>query len=107
MTARIIATAPPSSDALAPLPLERRRTPHPAQQQTRVVQDLGVDLNEGGFVVVEKDYGSPDGPQQVMETSRAGVFAAGDLTSPAQSAVLATFEGALAGQMMLLSLLGV
>jgi thioredoxin reductase len=80
---------------------------HPAQQQTPVVQDLGVEVNEGGFVVVEKDYGSPDGPHQVMETSRKGVFAAGDLTSPAQSAVLATFEGSLAGQMMLLSLLGV
>ncbi|MFL6131452.1 MAG: NAD(P)/FAD-dependent oxidoreductase [Nocardioidaceae bacterium] len=80
---------------------------HPAQQQTPVVQDLGVDVNEGGFVVVEKDYGAPGGPQHVMETSQSGVFAAGDLTSPAQSAVLATFEGSLAGQMILLSLLGV
>jgi thioredoxin reductase len=80
---------------------------HPAQQQTQVVQDLGVAVNAGGFVVVEKDYGAPGGPQQVMETSLPGVFAAGDLTSPAQSAVLATFEGSLAGQMMLLSLLGV
>lgn len=80
---------------------------HPTQEQTPIVRDLGVELNEGGFVVVEKDYGSPDGPQQVMETSRSGIFAAGDLTSPAQSAVLATFEGSLAGQMILLSLLGV
>jgi thioredoxin reductase len=79
---------------------------HPAQQQTRLVQDLALKLNEGGFVVVEKDYGSAQGPQQVMETSRPGIFAAGDLTSPAQSAVLATFEGSLAGQMMLMSLLG-
>ena len=78
---------------------------HPAQQQAPIVQDLGVELNEGGFVVVEKDYGDPDGPHDVMETSRPGVFAAGDLTSPAQSAVLATFEGSLAGQMLLLSLL--
>jgi thioredoxin reductase len=80
---------------------------HPAQEQTQVVQNLGVEVNEGGFVVVEKDYGAPGGPQQVMETTRSGVFAAGDLTSPAQSAVLATFEGSLAGQMILLSLLGV
>jgi thioredoxin reductase len=79
---------------------------HPAQQQVPVVQQLGVELNEGGFVVVEKDYGAPDGPHEVMETSCRGVFAAGDLTSPAQSAVLATFEGSLAGQMILLSLLG-
>jgi thioredoxin reductase len=80
---------------------------HPEQRQTTVVERLGVAVNHGGFVVVPKDYGAPpDEARWVMETSRRGVFAAGDLTSPAQSAVMATFEGALAGQTILMSLLG-
>jgi thioredoxin reductase len=80
---------------------------HPEQKQTPVVERLGVEVNPGGFVAVPKDYGAPpDDARRVMETSVRGVFAAGDLTSPAQSAVMATFEGALAGQMMLMSLLG-
>jgi thioredoxin reductase len=81
---------------------------HPQQRQTRLVESLDVETNSDGFVVVPKDYGEPpEGSRRVMETSRPGMFAAGDLTSPAQSAVMATFEGALAGQMVLLSLLGV
>jgi thioredoxin reductase len=78
---------------------------HPEQRQTAVVEQLGLETNEGGFVVVPKEYGEPpDDSRNVMETSRRGIFAAGDLTSPAQSAVMATFEGALAGQTMLMSL---
>jgi len=80
---------------------------HPEQRQTDVVERLGLETNDGGFVVVPKEYGEPpDDARQVMETSHPGIFAAGDLTSPAQSAVMATFEGALAGQTMLMSLLG-
>jgi thioredoxin reductase len=79
---------------------------HPEQRQTPVVERLGLETNDGGFVVVPKEYGAPpEGSRHVMETSQPGLFAAGDLTSPAQSAAMATFEGALAGQTMLMSLL--
>jgi thioredoxin reductase len=77
---------------------------HPSQRQTAVVEALDVEVNDGGFVVVPKDYGSPGADRAVLETSRPGLYAAGDLTSPAQSAPLATFEGSLAGQTILMSL---
>jgi thioredoxin reductase len=80
---------------------------HPEQRQAAVVERLGLELNDGGFVVVPKDSGEPVESCRVMETSVPGVFAAGDMTSPAQSAVMATYVGALAGQTILMSLLGV
>ncbi|MDC0666330.1 NAD(P)/FAD-dependent oxidoreductase [Nannocystis radixulma] len=55
----------------------------PAQQQTELVQSLGLELDEHGFVRVD----------MLGRTSVAGIFAAGDLTTPMQGALLAAAAG--------------
>lgn len=58
----------------------------PPQRQTALVAGLGLDLDEQGFVRIT--------PQ--MATSRPGILAAGDLTTPMQGALLAAAAGAQA-----------
>ncbi|WP_437492199.1 NAD(P)/FAD-dependent oxidoreductase [Sorangium sp. So ce1014] len=58
----------------------------PPQRQGPLVGALGLTLDDQGFVVV-------DGHKQ---TSRPGIYAAGDLTTPVQSAILAAAAGAQA-----------
>jgi thioredoxin reductase len=62
----------------------------PRQRQTDVVQQSGVALDPQGYVAV-----SP-----MMETSRPGVYAAGDLTTMAQGALLAAAAGAQAAYVL-------
>jgi thioredoxin reductase len=59
----------------------------PKQRQTAVVEALGLDRDEMGFVRVDGQ----------MRTSREGVYAAGDLTTMMQSALLGAAAGSLAG----------
>ena len=63
---------------------------HPAQRQVDLVRSLGLALDEKGFVRVD----------EMRETSVPGIYAAGDLTSSAQSAVLAAAAGAFAAMML-------
>ncbi len=62
----------------------------PPQHQTQLVRQLGLALNEQGFVRVDEH----------KATSVQGVHAAGDLTTPLQGALIAAAEGAMAGYMM-------
>jgi len=62
----------------------------PPQQQTRLVQQLGLSLDEQGFVRVD-DH---------RETSVPGIHAAGDLTTRLQGAVLAAAAGCFAAAML-------
>jgi thioredoxin reductase len=55
----------------------------PPQRQVAVVQALGLELDSGGYVVVDED----------RQTSTAGIYAGGDLVTPVQSAVLAAASG--------------
>jgi thioredoxin reductase len=59
----------------------------PEQQLPSLVQALGLGLDEAGYVRV-----SPQG-----ETSLPGLFAAGDLTTPLQAAMVAAYQGAVVG----------
>ncbi|MDR2767158.1 MAG: FAD-dependent oxidoreductase [Treponema sp.] len=55
--------------------------------RTELVKDLGVALDEAGYVITD----------QRMETSAAGIFAAGDVrSSPFRQVVVAAGEGAVA-----------
>jgi len=58
----------------------------PPQRQTAVVTALGLALDEHGFVQVNAQ----------MQTSRAGVYAAGDLTTMLQGAMVAAAAGMMA-----------
>jgi thioredoxin reductase len=62
----------------------------PPQRQVKVVQQLGLALDEQGFVRVDFH----------METSVPGIHAAGDLTTLLQGALIAAAAGAQAGYMM-------
>ena len=63
---------------------------HPHQRQVGVVSRLGLALDEKGFVRVD----------DMKETSVPGIYAAGDLTSAAQSATLAAGAGLFAAAML-------
>jgi thioredoxin reductase len=56
---------------------------HPAQRQVDLVHKLGLALDEKGFVRVD----------DTRETSAPGIYAAGDLVSPMQSAAIAAGSG--------------
>jgi thioredoxin reductase len=64
---------------------------HPAQRQADVVRALGVALDEKGYVKVD---------EMTRETSLPGVYAAGDLTTAAQSAILSAAAGMRAAAML-------
>jgi thioredoxin reductase len=57
---------------------------HPPQRQVELVRALGVSLDDEGFVKTDP---------MTRETSIPGVYAAGDLTTRAQAAVLAAAAG--------------
>ena len=62
----------------------------PPQAQTRLVQSLAVALDEQGFVKINAQY----------QTSLAGIYAAGDLTTMAQAAMGAAAAGMMAAAML-------
>ena len=62
----------------------------PAQRQVELVRSLGLTLDEHGFVRVN----------DMRETSVPGIYAAGDLVTPAQAAVLAAAAGMQAAAML-------
>jgi thioredoxin reductase len=64
---------------------------HPAQRQVDVVRALGVALDAKGYVQVD---------EMTRETSVPGVYAGGDLTTSAQSAILAAAAGMRAAAMV-------
>lgn len=53
---------------------------HPPQKQVSLVASLGLELDENGFVRIDP---------MTRETSRPGIYAAGDLTSRMQGAIIA------------------
>lgn len=57
---------------------------HPPQHHVRLVQELGVALDDGGYVKVDPS---------TKQTSIPGIYAAGDLTSRGQAAILAASSG--------------
>jgi thioredoxin reductase len=57
---------------------------HPPQRQVELVRALGVALDDEGFVKI--DPGTRD-------TSIPGIYAAGDLTTRAQAAIIAAAAG--------------
>jgi thioredoxin reductase len=62
----------------------------PPQRQTQLVRQLGLALDEQGFVRVDSQ----------LQTSVPGIHAAGDLTTMLQGALIAASAGAMAGYMM-------
>ncbi len=68
---------------------------HPPQHQVALVRDLGVELDEHGYVRTD--------PMK-RETSMAGVYAAGDLTTRMQGAIFAAAAGTHAAAMINLEL---
>jgi thioredoxin reductase len=57
---------------------------HPPQKQVALVSALGLALDDEGFVKTDP---------MTRETSIAGIYAAGDLTTRGQAAVLAAAAG--------------
>jgi len=68
---------------------------HPPQRQVELVRTLGVALDENGFVQVD--------PMR-RETSVPGIYAAGDLTTRMQGAILAAATGTQSAAMINLEL---
>jgi thioredoxin reductase len=64
---------------------------HPVQHQVDVVRALGVALDDKGYVKVD---------EMTRETSIPGIYAAGDLLTPAQSAILSAAAGMRAAAMV-------
>jgi thioredoxin reductase len=62
----------------------------PPQRQTALVEALGLALAPNGFVRVDAR----------LETSRPGIFAAGDLATPMQAAIAASAAGTQAAAMV-------
>lgn len=63
----------------------------PPQRQVPLVRSLGVELDPNGYVRVD---------EMRRETSIPGIYAAGDLLTPGQSAILAAASGMQAGAML-------
>jgi len=63
----------------------------PSQRQVPIVQTLGLALNPMGFVQVDEMH---------RETSMPGVYAGGDLVTPAQGAIFAAASGVHAAGML-------
>lgn len=63
----------------------------PTQTQVPVVEALGLKLNPMGFVEVHEMF---------RETSRPGIYAAGDLATPMQGAIMAAASGTAAAAML-------
>jgi thioredoxin reductase len=68
---------------------------HPPQRQVELVGSLGIALQDDGYVRVDA---------QTRETSVAGVYAAGDLTTRMQAAIQAAAAGMQAAAMINLKL---
>lgn len=92
---RLVPTA--EGDALASVELEDGTRvarefifARPPQRQVELVQRLGLALDEQGFVKVN----------EFQETSIPGIFAAGDLTTMLQGALIAASQGAMVGYKM-------
>ncbi len=64
---------------------------HPPQKQIELVHQMDVELDDAGFVPVDATTG---------ETSLSGIYAAGDLTTPMQGAILAAAAGTRAAGML-------
>jgi thioredoxin reductase len=64
---------------------------HPAQRQVDVVRALGVALDAKGYVQVD---------EMTRQTSVPGVYAAGDLTTQAQGAIISAAAGMRAAAML-------
>jgi thioredoxin reductase len=64
---------------------------HPAQQQVELVRDLGLALDENGFVQVDP---------MTRQTSLPGVYAAGDLATRMQGAIFAAAAATQAATMI-------
>jgi thioredoxin reductase len=62
----------------------------PPQRQVALVQSLGLALDAGGYVQVDEH----------RQTSIPGIYAAGDLATPMQSAILAAAAGMQAAAML-------
>lgn len=70
---------------------------HPPQRQVELVRSLGLSLDEDGYVRVDP---------VTRETSVPGVYAAGDLTTRMQGAIMAASMGTQAAAMLNLELTG-
>ncbi|MDI3285221.1 NAD(P)/FAD-dependent oxidoreductase [Polyangium sp. 15x6] len=64
---------------------------HPPQRQVALVDTLGLSLDDGGYVRVDP---------MTRETSIPGVYAAGDLATRMQGAIIAAAAGVQAGAML-------
>lgn len=73
----------------SPLPLDVLFA-RPPQRQVAVVQSLGLALDAGGYVQLDER----------RQTSIPGIYAAGDLITSAQSAILAAASGVQAAAML-------
>ncbi len=65
-----------------------------SQRQVPLVQALELELNEMGYIVVDEQ----------LQTSRPGIWAAGDVTSRMQQVVQSAAQGLLAGAMITASI---